>query len=33
MYAELLEQGRVATEAKQQDYLGVIGRESARLCG
>ena len=31
MYAELLEQGRVTTEAKQRDYLGVIGRESARL--
>lgn len=31
MYAELLEQGRVATEEKQHTYLGVIGRESARL--
>ncbi len=31
MYAELLAQGRVREAAKQQDYLGVIGRETERL--
>lgn len=31
MYAELLGQGRVQGEAKQRDYLGVIGRETERL--
>ena len=31
MYAELLEQGRVADETKRRDYLGTIGRETLRL--
>ncbi|MBI2517379.1 MAG: HAMP domain-containing histidine kinase [Opitutae bacterium] len=31
LYAELLEQGRVAEEAKRTDYLRTIGRETERL--
>lgn len=31
LYAELLQQGRVADEGKRADYLGTIGRETQRL--
>jgi signal transduction histidine kinase len=31
LYAELLEQGRVAEEGKREDYLKTIGRETQRL--
>lgn len=31
LYAELLEQGRVADAAKRSEYLGTIGRETQRL--
>src|SRR5690606_254995 len=31
LYAELLEQGRVADETKRREYLRTIGRETLRL--
>lgn len=33
MFSELLLSGRVSTEAKQREYLEIIGRESDRLSG